>query len=566
MRGRLKVWALAGLLSAAPAVGAQEAGKATNPDPNEVQKEDAHTWVATVDGRDYEVRPATPTYFGDTGLFHVSSAYTLLKGRASFSLFRDNLDRDPKNIDFSIHGLNVAYGVTSKLELFGQVGLQNRLNVDNPEQAGYFNDLPNAGLVPGASSWQTGFGDIRIGAKYGFLSDYRGDPLGLAVKASLKLGTADEAKGLGTGKTSFDAHLVASKTLGRSADIHASVGYEWNSDPDGYDIGNALKLGVGINIPSCRLFQVQGELLYTKYQSYNDSLTPGSGGIGPQTNPLDFVVGPVFWIKPGFFIRPALSGNLNFDERGLTNQSAGSWLGRQIEIGYHPGTVCHRIATPPPPMPTPAPANHPPTVSCDVDKSEIKPGESVKCHATGSDPDGDALTYTWSASAGKVTGSGPDATWDSTGVEASAITLSVHVSDGRGGTAEAKCMVRIEKKAGVPVTCSSGGFPVNRERLNNVDKACLDDVATRLKQDPRSRVVIIGHADSKEKYPEVIGRKRAESAKAYLVKERGIDESRISVRSAAGRKPADTGTTEAARKKNRRVEVVFLTEGAELPD
>ena len=55
-----------------------------------VKKEDVHTWVATEDGQDYEVRPATPTYFGDTGLFHVSSAYTLFKGKVSFSLFRDN--------------------------------------------------------------------------------------------------------------------------------------------------------------------------------------------------------------------------------------------------------------------------------------------------------------------------------------------------------------------------------------------------------------------------------------------------------------------------------------------
>jgi outer membrane protein OmpA-like peptidoglycan-associated protein len=78
--------------------------------------------------------------------------------------------------------------------------------------------------------------------------------------------------------------------------------------------------------------------------------------------------------------------------------------------------------------------------------------------------------------------------------------------------------------------------------------------------------VIVGHADSKERYPEVIGRKRAEAAKTYLVRERGIDESRISVRSEAARKPADTGTTEASRKKNRRVEVYFLAEGAQMPD
>jgi outer membrane protein OmpA-like peptidoglycan-associated protein len=561
MRGRLTAWTLGGLLTVTPVLSAQDAGK-TNADAKGMGKEDVHTWTTTVDGQEYEVRPATPTYFGDTGLFHVSSAYTLLKGKAAFSLFRDNLDRDPKDIDFSIHGLNVAYGATSRLELFGQIGLQNRVDTDAPEQAGYFNDLPLAGLTGAGPDWQTGFGDIRLGAKYAFLNDRVGDPLGLAVKASVKLPTADDQKGLGTGKTSFDAHLVASKGLGTSADIHGSVGYEWNGDPDLYEIGNALKLGVGINVPSCRLFQLQAELLYTKYQDYSDSAG------NKQTNPLDFVVGPVFWVKPGFFIRPALSGNLNFDDRGL-NQGSVSWLGKQIEIGYHPGTLCHkeRFVPTPAPTPTAAPANHPPTVSCDIDKSELKPGESAKCHATASDPDGDTLTYEWSASAGKVTGSGPDATWDSTGVETgTTTTITIRVSDGRGGRAEARCTVRIERKVGPPVTCSTGGFPINRDRLNNVDKACLDDVATRLKQDPRSRVVIIGHADSKEKYPEVIGRKRAESAKAYLVKERGIDESRISVRSAAGRKPADTGTSEAARKKNRRVEVVFLTEGAELPE
>src|SRR5436190_12271654 len=131
MRGRATAWVLGGLLAVVPAVMAQETGKA---DPNAVEKDHVHTWVATVDGHDYEVRPATPTYFGDTGLFHVSSAYTLFKGKAAFSLSRDNLDRDPKDLDFSIHALSVAYGVTSRLEIFAQIGIQNRLDIDHPEQ------------------------------------------------------------------------------------------------------------------------------------------------------------------------------------------------------------------------------------------------------------------------------------------------------------------------------------------------------------------------------------------------------------------------------------------------
>ena len=122
-----------------------------------------------------------------------------------------------------------------------------------------------------------------------------------------------------------------------------------------------------------------------------------------------------------------------------------------------------------------------------------------------------------------------------------------------------------EKKAEATTLCTSSGFPRNLSRLNNVDKACLDDVASRLKADPRARIVVIGHADSKERYPEVIARKRAEAIKSYLVKERGVEEARISVKSAAASKPLDNGPSAAARAKNRRVEVVFVPEGALSP-
>jgi hypothetical protein len=196
MKGRLTAWVLGGLLSFGPLAAAQDN------EAHGVKKEDVKTWTIEADGKEYEVRPATPTYFGDTGLFHVSSAYTLTKGKTAFSLFRDNLDRDPKDIDFSIHGVNAAFGLTSKLELFAQIGLQNRLDLDAPFQAGFFNDLPFGGQ--GATTrevWETGFGDVRLGLKFGFLNDHDGDPIGLAVKGAVKLGTADEAKGLGTGKT-----------------------------------------------------------------------------------------------------------------------------------------------------------------------------------------------------------------------------------------------------------------------------------------------------------------------------------------------------------------------------
>jgi len=551
MRRRSTAWAVGGLLAlSGPAwVSAQDEGGTTKT----VKPEDVKTWTQSIDGKDWSMRLATPSYEGDTGLFRLSSAYVLPKGKAAFSLFRDNYDRDPKGIDFSIHGLNAAYGVTDKLEIFGQIGIQNRLKVNYIFQPGFYNDLPFAG----DESWQTGFGDIKLGAKYAILDDYRGDGVGLAVRGLVKFGTADEAKGLGTGKTGGALDLILSKNLNYKADLHASIGYQFQSDPDDVNIGGAFKWGVGLNIPACEKWTIQAEVTG---KSYGDADFD-------QTNPIDLVIGPVIWIKPGFFIRPAWSYALNYDDRGIGG-STEKKSGKQIAIGYHPGTRCCEVYTPPPPPPPPA--NRPPTVSLNCLKESLLAGESTDCRATAADPDGDALTYTWSTSAGRVTGSGADARLDTTGVPCgTTITVTVSVSDGRGGTASATDTVRVvcpEKPKPEAVTCTSGGFPRNLARLNNVDKACLDDVASRLRQDPRSRVVIVGHADKGERNANVVARKRAEAVKSYLVKERGIEEARVTAREVGSTRLLDSGTSVMARAKNRRVDVIFVPEGATVPE
>jgi outer membrane protein OmpA-like peptidoglycan-associated protein len=453
--------------------------------------------------------------------------------------------------------VSLAVGATNRLEIYGNFGVENRIDADALFQAGFFNDYPFVN-----TPWQTGVGDLKLGLKYGFLNDYMGDGVGLAVRGFVKIPTADKNKGLGTGKSSFGADLILSKNIDEKLDIHGSIGYQWNGDPDQptrVNIANALKWAVGLNVPACRTVQLQAELMGTKYSGDVDF---------KQTNPLDLVVGPVFWIK-GFFIRPAISVNLNFDDRGL-NSSVKSYSGRHISVGWHPGFGCREIEAfvPPPPPPPPAP-NRNPTVNCEIERSVIQPGESVRVRANASDPDGDTLTYEWSTTAGRIVGSGPSVTFESTGMaRGSSATITVRVSDGRGGTATSTCSVRIPEEQRRPeaITCTSGGFPRNLARLNNVDKACLDDVASRLRQDPRSRVIIIGHADSGERYPEVIARRRAEAVKTYLVKEKGIEESRITTRSAGATKPLDTGKDAAARARNRRVEVIFVPEGATVPE
>jgi len=213
--------------------------------------------------------------------------------------------------------------------------------------------------------------------------------------------------------------------------------------------------------------------------------------------------------------------------------------------------------------PPPPPPNQPPTVSCAADRAEILPGESVNITATASDPESDPLTYQWSTTAGHVNGTSATASLDFTGVTPPAsATVTVSVSDNHGHTTSSQCAVRLLEPArpAEAVQCFAGGFPLNLSRITNVDKACLDDVAQRLGSDPRARVIVIGHSDSHEK-SSVVGQRRAEAVKDYLVKERSIDGSRITIRPAA----PDTGADAAAQAGNRRVEVWFVPEGAAEP-
>jgi len=78
-------------------------------------------------------------------------------------------------------------------------------------------------------------------------------------------------------------------------------------------------------------------------------------------------------------------------------------------------------------------ANHPPTITSIIaDKDWVTPLGSCHIRCNAEDPDGDELSYEWSASGGDISGTGSAMTW--TAPEAVGIyTITVVVTDGYGG-------------------------------------------------------------------------------------------------------------------------------------
>ena len=80
-----------------------------------------------------------------------------------------------------------------------------------------------------------------------------------------------------------------------------------------------------------------------------------------------------------------------------------------------------------------ASVNHPPSItSLKAERDIVTSSGSCQIECIASDPDGDRLTYAWSASGGNISGTGPTITWPAPETVGT-YTITVKVTDNRGG-------------------------------------------------------------------------------------------------------------------------------------
>ena len=487
------------LLAAVPSAFAQQP-PVTQPQP---------TPVATTQMQDVQVasetRKSTVSVSGDTGLWFLPTAEVLPHRKFSLSLYRANADFGQGYSDVSNFPASVAFGLGDRAEIFGSWTTVTRIDRDSRPLFGATEEGSGSGVVneyPFVRQQWSGNsrGDLRIGAKIGLLSQADGSPMALAVRGTMKAPVGEEEFGASTGKIDYTFDLIGS-TDARVAELTAFGGVIMRGDPDGFDLTNGFRWGVGAAFFNRTPITLTAELHGERY--FRDSITsPGNfiaedGSIAPVTtnlkHPVYAALGLTWQAPGGFFVGGGLNWSGSVEDRLVGSNGFRDRLGIQARIGYHPGV--RRYITPAPapvvmppvetpaPTPTPTPEPAPP----------VRP--AIETPAPAPAP----KQYVFE---------------------------DVH-------------------------------FDFDRNILRPDALVVLDEAITALKAEPGLSLRIEGHTCNigTAEYNLALAERRAQAVRDYLAS-RGVDGSRLSIVSYGEERPAHDNSREETRRLNRRAALV----------
>jgi len=174
----------------------------------------------------------------------------------------------------------------------------------------------------------------------------------------------------------------------------------------------------------------------------------------------------------------------------------------------------------------------PPTISCAPAKNPINSGQTVAINSTATDPQGLPLTYSYSATGGQVSGTGPVGQFDSTGLAAGSYTVTCTADNGEGGRSSATTTVDVQppKELEARLALHSIYFPTNWPTVANPNGGLLESQQKRLdtlaadflqylKYKPDAKLIMTGHADKRgpAAFNMKLSERRVGSVENYLV-------------------------------------------------
>jgi outer membrane protein OmpA-like peptidoglycan-associated protein/opacity protein-like surface antigen len=353
-------------------------------------------------------------------------------------------------------------------------------------------------------------------------------------------------------------------------------------DKVGFMVGGGLDINLTDHV-ALRL--IRADYVYSNYQYGSAAVTPRTelrglraqvglnfmfgGGTPPVTpsatcsvQPTEVFAGePVNATASGSNFNPKRSVTYNWNGTGV--KVAGSDASTQIDTtGLQPGSYVvtanlsdgskngsascstrFRVKEP-----------RPPVISCSADPASVRMGGSSTINSNASSPDGRRLAYSYTASAGEISGDGSTATLSTRGAQPGSITVTCNVRDDRNPplTASSTTAVNVEappppppeiKQLEARLSLHSIYFATARPTAENPQGGLVDsqaeilkvlaaDFKNYLKYKPDAHLILGGHADPRgsEEYNKGLTERRVGRTKSFLV-EHGVPEDHIETRS-----------------------------------
>jgi outer membrane protein OmpA-like peptidoglycan-associated protein len=202
-------------------------------------------------------------------------------------------------------------------------------------------------------------------------------------------------------------------------------------------------------------------------------------------------------------------------------------------------------------------ANRPPTVRASCDPCTVEVGKTTTVNADAQDPDGDPLTYQWTAPSGTFGNARSRQTTWTAPLTPGPVRLTTSVDDGHGGLVTSGTTIEVVAAGATSLAFEEVHFDFDKSNLRPDAVKILDDMVAKLKANPSVKVEIEGHTCNigTPEYNLALSQRRAQTVLNYLVAH-GISADRLHTTGYGLERPKYDNTKFDQRKLNRRAEFV----------